>query len=396
MVERTDMSNQSSFITDFFKLESASGILLFMAAVLAMLCANTGLETFYKLFLSTPVEVRVGKLEIAKPLLLWINDGLMAVFFFLVGLELKRELLEGELRDRRNIVLPAAGALGGMIVPALIYAYFNHQDPVAIKGWAIPAATDIAFALGVLTLLGSKVPTSIKIFLTSLAIFDDVGAIIVIALFYTSQISLASLLVVAASVVVLFFLNRANVVSKSPYILIGVIMWVATLKSGVHATLAGVVLASFIPMGSKKDPDLSPLKTLEHDLHSVVAFFILPVFAFANAGINLSGVGLQQMMHNVPLGIALGLIVGKQIGVFGFCAMAIKMNLCKLPQGVNWLSLYGSAALCGIGFTMSLFIGSLAFEETGVNLFFDERLGIILGSLISGIIGYMVLRISLK
>lgn len=396
MVERTDMSNQSSFITDFFKLESASGILLFMAAVLAMLCANTGLETFYKLFLSTPVEVRVGKLEIAKPLLLWINDGLMAVFFFLVGLELKRELLEGELRDRRNIVLPAAGALGGMIVPALIYAYFNHQDPVAIKGWAIPAATDIAFALGVLTLLGSKVPTSIKIFLTSLAIFDDVGAIIVIAMFYTSQISLASLLVVAASVVVLFFLNRANVVSKSPYILIGVIMWVATLKSGVHATLAGVVLASFIPMGSKKDPDLSPLKTLEHDLHSVVAFFILPVFAFANAGINLSGVGLQQMMHNVPLGIALGLIVGKQIGVFGFCAMAIKMNLCKLPQGVNWLSLYGSAALCGIGFTMSLFIGSLAFEETGVNLFFDERLGIILGSLISGIIGYMVLRISLK
>jgi len=387
---------QDPFIVSFLRLESAGGILLFLAAALAMLLANSLLEPYYQLLLTTPVEIRVGPLEIAKPLLLWINDGLMAVFFFLIGLELKRELVEGELSDKKNIILPGVGAIGGMAVPALIYLYFNINDPVAAKGWAIPAATDIAFALGVLTLLGSRVPASIKLFLTSLAIFDDIGAILIIAFFYTSKISIMSLTVVALCIPILFYMNKRNVISKSPYLLIGIIMWVAMLKSGVHATLAGVVLAMFIPIRSNKKPDYSPLKSMEHDLHTVVAFFVLPVFAFANAGINIQGVSLDQLMHGVPLGIALGLFVGKQVGIFGMCWLAIKLNITRLPKGMSWLSLYGTAALCGIGFTMSLFVGSLAFEETGVNLLFDERLGIILGSLASGILGYVLLRISLR
>ncbi|WP_425466798.1 Na+/H+ antiporter NhaA [Parashewanella tropica] len=388
-------SNSDDFMKDFFKLESAGGILLFIAACLAIVISNTGLEPYYKMLLSTEVEVRVGTFEIAKPMLLWINDGLMAVFFFLVGLELKRELLEGELSDKRNIILPAVGAIGGMVFPALIYVYFN-QDPVAIRGWAIPAATDIAFALGALALLGSRVPISIKIFLTSLAIFDDIGAILIIAFFYTSKISLTALLVVAAGTAVLYLLNRRNVCNKSVYILVGLIIWVATLKSGVHATLAGVLVAMFIPMRSKKNEQESPLKEMEHDLHSVVAFFILPVFAFANAGVNLTGVTMDQVLHGVPVGIALGLFVGKQVGIFGLCWLAVKAKLTKLPEGMNWKSLYGTAALCGIGFTMSLFIGSLAFEETGVNLLFDERLGIIVGSLVSGLVGFFILKHSLK
>ncbi|MCL4166991.1 UNVERIFIED_CONTAM: hypothetical protein GTU68_012900, partial [Idotea baltica] len=360
------VNNQSNllpneFISGFFKLESSGGILLILAAVIAIILANTPLAHFYELLISTPVEVRIGALEIAKPLLLWINDGLMALFFFLVGLELKRELLEGELSDPKNIILPGIGAIGGMGIPALIYVYFNWGNDIALQGWAIPAATDIAFALGVLSLLGSRVPISIKIFLTSLAIFDDVGAIVIIAIFYTSKISFTALLVVALCIPLLAILNRKNVVSKSPYILIGVIMWVATLKSGVHATLAGVVLAMFIPLRSKVDPNISPLKSLEHDLHGVVAFFVLPIFAFSNAGISLSGIGLDQMLHGVPVGIALGLFVGKQVGIFGLCWLSIKLGLASLPKGMNWASLYGTAALCGIGFTMSLFIGSLAF-----------------------------------
>ncbi|MCW8093187.1 Na+/H+ antiporter NhaA [Alteromonas sp. ASW11-130] len=389
-------NQQESFIQSFFKLQSAGGILLFIAALLAIILANSPLSTYYDMFLSTPVEVRVGALKIAKPLLLWINDGLMAVFFFLVGLELKRELVEGELADKRNIILPGAGAIGGMLVPALIYAYFNYDDPVAIKGWAIPAATDIAFALGVLTLLGPRVPLSVKVFLTSLAIFDDIGAILIIAFFYTSKISLTALIIVAFCIPVLTILNRQGVVSKSPYILIGIIMWIATLKSGVHATLAGVVLAMFIPLRSKEGDNYSPLKSLEHDLHSVVGFFVLPVFAFANAGLNLQGVSFDQIKHGVPVGITLGLFVGKQIGIFGFCWLAVKMSLTKLPGNVSWLTLYGTSALCGIGFTMSLFIGSLAFEETGVNLLFDERLGIVIGSILSGVLGYFILKISLN
>ncbi|VAW75338.1 Na+/H+ antiporter NhaA type [hydrothermal vent metagenome] len=389
------IKTQESFITEFFKLESASGIILMFATALALVFANTPLQTIYSLFLDTPVEIRIGALEIAKPLLLWINDGLMAIFFFLVGLELKRELIEGELSDKRNIILPGLGAIGGMAAPALIYIYFNSDDPSAMAGWAIPAATDIAFALGVLSLLGSRVPTSIKIFLTSLAIFDDIGAIIIIAIFYTAKISLTALIIVSFCILVLSLMNMRNAESKALYIIIGIIMWVAMLKSGVHATLAGVVLAMFIPMKSKSNDNYSPLKDLEHDLHFAVAFFVLPVFAFANAGISFAGVGSEQVLHNVPLGIALGLFIGKQIGIFGICWIAIKMNLTRLPTGMSWGSLYGTSALCGIGFTMSLFIGSLAFEESGINLLFDERLGIIIGSLVSGILGYLVLRMSL-
>ena len=366
------------------------------SALLALVCANTPLQSAYELLLSIPVVISIGALEVAKPLLLWINDGLMAIFFFLIGLELKRELIEGELSDKRNIILPGIGAVGGMLVPAVIYIYFNSHDPIAMQGWAIPAATDIAFALGVLALLGSRVPISIKIFLTSLAIFDDIGAIVIIAIFYTAEISFAAMIVVACSILALMCLNKRNVIHSSPYILVGTIMWVATLKSGVHATLAGVVLAMFIPIRSKTDPDISPLKIMEHDLHHIVAFFVLPVFAFANAGISLKGVGAEQILHSVPIGIAFGLFFGKQIGIFGLCLIAVKLKLTELPRGISWLTLYGVSALCGIGFTMSLFVSSLAFEQTGVNLLFDERLGIILGSLTSGILGYFILAYSLR
>lgn len=385
-------TSSESFIARFLKSESSSGILLIFAAILAMILANSPLKSLYEMILGTPVEIRVGALEIAKPLLLWINDGLMAVFFFLVGLELKREMLEGELSDKRNIILPGFGAVGGMLVPALFYIYFNHGDPVAMQGWAIPTATDIAFALGILSLLGDRVPISLKIFLTSLAIFDDFGAIIIIALFYTAKISLVSLVISAICIVLLYFINKKDPESVSVYILVGIIMWTALLKSGVHATLAGVILALFIPLKSKNPAEPSPLKSLERDLHSVVAYFILPVFAFANAGVSLFGVDSQQLTHPVPLGIALGLFFGKQLGVFAFCWIAIKSKLTQLPSGSNWLSLYGVSILCGIGFTMSLFIGSLAFEETDINLLFDDRLGILIGSFLSGAVGYVVLR----
>jgi len=385
-----------SFISSFLRLESAGGILLMAAAVLAMVCANTGLAAYYQLLLDVPVELRVGGLEIAKPLLLWINDGLMAVFFFLIGLELKRELVEGELSDPRNVILPGIGAVGGMLVPALIYAYFNYDDPVALQGWAIPAATDIAFALGILALLGPRVPISLKIFLTSLAIFDDIGAIMIIAFFYTANISAAALSVVGLCVPVLWLLNRRNVVAKSPYFLIGLIAWVAMLKSGVHATLAGILLAVFIPMKDRSNPEVSPLKALEQDLHATVAFFVLPLFAFANAGIDLRGITLEQATHGVSVGIALGLFLGNQFGIFGFCWLAIKARLASLPEDMSFSDMYGASVLCGVGFTMSLFIGSLAFEETGVNLLFDERLGIMVGSILSGLVGYAVLRLSLS
>lgn len=365
------------------------------AAVLAIVLANSPLQPYYALLIDTPVEVRIGALEIAKPLLLWINDGLMAIFFFMVGLELKREFIEGELSDKKNIILPGFGALGGMLVPAAIYVYYNSEDSVAIQGWAIPTATDIAFALGILSLLGSRVPTSLKVFLTSLAIFDDIGAIIIIAIFYTANVSLLSLAIVLFCIPILYWINKRNPASTSVYIMVGIVMWVAMLKSGVHATLVGIILAMFIPMRSKTDPNYSPLKRMERDLHSLVAFIVLPVFSFANAGISFTGIGTEQLLHGVPLGIALGLFVGKQLGVFGFCWLAIKINLTQLPKEISWASLYGTAALCGIGFTMSLFIGSLAFEETSVNQLFDERLGIILGSLASGIIGYLILKNSL-
>lgn len=389
-------SIDSSYIKRFFQQESAAGILLMVTALLAILVANSPLDHWYDKLMDTPVSIQVGALIIAKPLLLWVNDGLMAVFFLFVGLELKREVVEGELSDKRNMILPGLGAIGGMVVPSVIYIVLNSHDKTYLDGWAIPAATDIAFALGILTLLGDRVPTSLKVFLTSLAIFDDVGAIVIIALFYNDQLSLVALVVAAVCLLVLAYLNYRQVMAKSMYLFVGLIMWVGLLKSGVHATLAGVILAIFIPINSKDNPEESPLKELEHDLHSAVAFFILPIFAFFNAGLNLSGVGLEQITHSVPLGIILGLVVGKQLGIFGLCWLGVKLKWAELPKGMNLGSLYGVAALCGIGFTMSLFIGSLAFEETGVNLLFDERLGILIGSIVSGVIGYLVLNKTLS
>ena len=387
--------SENTFITKFLQQESAGGILLVGAALLAIFLANSPFAHLYQLLIDTPVEIKIGALEIAKPLLLWVNDGLMAIFFLLVGLELKREFIEGELSNKKNIILPGLGAVGGMLIPAVIYIALNVKDPTAMKGWAIPAATDIAFALGVLMLLGSRVPTGLKIFLTSLAIFDDIGAILIIAFFYTSKISLLALLSAVVCMFILFLLNRCGVGAKSIYFVVGAMMWVAMLKSGVHATLAGVVLAMFIPLRTTDDGNDSPLKSMEHDLHPTATYFILPTFAFCNSGIGFAGQGIDQVLHSVPMGIALGLFVGKQIGVFAFCWLGIKLHLTALPRGVSWMSLYGTAVLCGIGFTMSLFIGSLAFEETGVNRMFDERLGIILGSLASGVLGYGILRKSL-
>ncbi|MEM7304388.1 MAG: Na+/H+ antiporter NhaA [Pseudomonadota bacterium] len=386
------MLRSNNFITSFLKLESASGILLIFATILALIAANSPLNQYYELLLATPVQIQVGALSIDKPLLLWINDGLMAIFFFLVGLELKRELIEGELSNKKNIILPGVGAIGGMALPALIYLYFNHDDPVAVKGWAIPAATDIAFALGILSLLGSRVPISCKIFVTSLAIFDDVGAILIIAIFYTTNISMSSLLIVAICLCVLFYINHRNVISKTMYITIGFVMWVAMLKSGVHATLVGILLAMFIPMKSNEDESISPLKDFEHDLHTTVAFIILPVFAFANAGLDLSNINASSFTHPVSLGIASGLYVGKLVGIFCCCWLVVKMKFTEFPNGINSQRLLGLAGLCGIGFTMSMFIGSLAFQETGVNQVFDERLGIIFGSLLSGLTGYIILN----
>lgn len=382
-------------VKGFLASESAPGLLLMASAVLAIICANTFLHSYYDLLLSTPVAVQVADLVIAKPLLLWINDGLMAVFFFLVGLELKRELLEGELADKRNILLPAVGAVGGMAAPAGVYLALNWGNEVAMSGWAVPAATDIAFALGVLSLLGSRVPLALKVFLTSLAIFDDIGAIVIIALFYTSKISALALIVAAICLVMLWIINRAGVYSKIAYFALGTVMWVALLKSGVHATLSGVLLALFIPIKPHPETGESPLRKLEHELHTWVSFLVLPVFAFANAGISFSGMTWEQVSHGVPVGIALGLFFGKQIGIFGLCWLFIQLRILSLPKNVSWLSLYGIATLCGIGFTMSLFIGSLAFEETGNNLLFDERLGILVGSLASGVLGYFLLNASL-
>ncbi|MDG1997419.1 MAG: Na+/H+ antiporter NhaA [Emcibacteraceae bacterium] len=383
-----------SSIDKFLEKESAGGMLLVIAALFAILLANSPFGIYYDQLLNMLVRVQVGELDVAKPLLLWVNDGLMAIFFLLVGLELKREFLEGELSDKKSIIMPGLGAIGGMIVPAGIYVYFNINNPDTIGGWAIPAATDIAFALGVLSLLGSRVPISLKVFLTSLAIFDDIGAILIIAFFYTSKISMTALIISGLCIVALAILNRRGVFEKSIYILFGVIMWVSLLKSGVHATLAGVVLAMFIPLKCAREPDISPLKTMEHDLHAVVAFAILPVFAFCNSGINFSGIGVDDVLHPMPLGIILGLFVGKQVGIFGLCWIGIKMKLTELPKGMNMMALYGTAALCGIGYTMSLFIGSLAFEGSSITL--DERIGIIIGSVLSGALGYFILNKTLK
>ena len=382
-----------STIQDFLKLESASGILLMIAALLALIVANSPLDQYYSIFLNVPVEFRVGELEIAKPLLWWVNDGLMAIFFFMIGLELKREIMEGELNRAANVLLPAIGAVGGVLVPVAIFSFLNWGDADAMKGWAIPAATDIAFALGLLMLLGSRVPPALKVFLVSLAIFDDLAAIVIIALFYTSELSTRALLTTLVCLIVLAIMKKRGVSSVSPYLWVGLIMWVSVLKSGVHATLAGVALAGFIPLSVADQPGRSPLRELEHDLHTLVAFAILPIFAFVNAGISFRGVALSDLVHPVPLGIAAGLFVGKQLGIFGFCWLAIKSGMARMPAGANWGSLYGVSILCGVGFTMSLFVGSLAFESTAsdVREMYDERLGILLGSAVSGVIGYALL-----
>jgi NhaA family Na+:H+ antiporter len=316
----------------------------------------------------------------------------MAIFFFLIGLEVKREFLAGELSDPSRVILPIIAAIGGMAVPALIYATINWGDPVAMKGWAIPSATDIAFALGVLALLGSRIPQSLKLFLMTLAIIDDLGAIIIIALFYTSDLSIISLITAIIAVAVLFILNRRGVLGLAPYMLVGLVLWAAVLKSGVHATLAGVITALFIPFKKAPRQSYTQLEILEHDLHPTVAYGILPLFAFANAGIPFDGITADSFLHPVPLGIATGLFFGNQLGVFGFSWIAIKLGISQLPNEISWLQLYGVAALCGIGFTMSLFVGSLAFEQGGPDYSVDERLGILIGSLLSGIVGYLVLR----
>ncbi len=385
-------------IKEFLKKESSVGILLMVATLLALVFANTPLHVIYDFFLETPLEIRLGRhIHIAKPLLLWINDGLMAVFFFFIGLEVKREVLVGQLSTREQVILPGIAALGGMVVPALIYILINIGDATALNGWAIPAATDIAFALGILALLGSRVPASLKIFLLALAIMDDLGAIVIIALFYSGDLSTWMLVLAAICLIVLTVLNRRGVESTAPYLWVGAFLWIFVLKSGVHATLAGVALALFIPMQSRKDPNFSPLKSIEHGLHPWVNYLILPVFAFANAGISFSDMGIGDLFHPVPMGIMLGLVVGKLVGVYGFSMAAIKMGLAELPEKATPRHLLGVAVLCGVGFTMSLFIGGLAFEHTGgdaVSYLSTHRLGILTGSLIAGIAGYMILLLA--
>ncbi|WP_369159220.1 Na+/H+ antiporter NhaA [Candidatus Thiodiazotropha sp. LNASS1] len=392
--EREYSSEISKWLQDFMRQDSSSGILLIFAAILAMILENSPLSWFYDALLDTPVEIRIGELQLAKPLLLWINDGLMAVFFMLIGLEVKREFLEGELSRLDQIILPGLGAIGGMLVPAAIYFWLNQSDPVALNGWAIPAATDIAFALGIISLLGKRVPVSLRVFLMALAIFDDLGAIIIIAIFYTADLSLASLIIAVAAIVVLFVLNMLHVTRVSAYVMVGVILWVAVLKSGVHATLAGVILGLMIPIKDPKNSDRSPLREVEHGLHQWVAILIVPLFAFANAGVSLSGLTFDALLEPIPLGIAAGLFVGKQIGIMLFCGVAIVLGFAKLPNGASWSGFYATTILCGIGFTMSLFIASLAFEQGGTSsIIMGDRLGILLGSGLSAVIGYLILKI---
>lgn len=386
----------TKFFKDFFKQESAVGILLIVAAVLALVAANSPLATYYGALLDTPVEITVGHFEIHKPLLLWINDGLMALFFFVVGLELKRELIDGHLSSPGQIALPAIAAVGGIVAPAAVYAAMNWGEAEAMKGWAIPTATDIAFALGILTLLGKRVPVALKVFLVSLAIFDDIGAIVIIALFYTAELSDLALTIASMCLVVLYTMNRKHVSEQGPYLFIGFILWASVLKSGVHATLAGVTLAMFIPYRHKDKPEVSPCRQLEHSLHPAVSFQILPLFAFANAGVSLSGIGWDALTHAVPMGIALGLFIGKPVGVFLFSWVAIKLGLAKLPEGANWTMLLGVACITGIGFTMSLFIGSLAFENSIAEYVTENRIGILLGTILSAVAGYLIMALGLR
>ncbi|MFN4291508.1 MAG: Na+/H+ antiporter NhaA [Permianibacter sp.] len=380
------------FIRRFLALESASGLLLVAAALLALAVSNSSLQFLYDGLLQLELEIRLGTLQLEKPLLLWINDGLMAVFFFLVGLELKRELVVGELRSPARLMLPGIAAIGGMAMPAVVYLFINQGDPDSMAGWAIPAATDIAFALGVLSLLGSRVPPALKLFLLTLAVIDDLLAIIVIALFYSGQLSSIHLLLSAICISVLFVLNLRGVVRPAPYLLVGILFWLFVLKSGVHATLAGVICALFIPIQGQHRPEQSPLERLEHALHPYVAFLILPIFGFANAGVSLAGLGWRDLLAPVPLGIALGLLIGKSVGVLGSVLIVRVLRLAPLPSGCHWGHIVGVSLLCGIGFTMSLFIASLAFEAGGNHPPGTDRLGILVGSLLSAVLGYLALR----
>ncbi|WP_219604074.1 Na+/H+ antiporter NhaA [Aeromonas caviae] len=377
----------------FLKLESASGIILILAALLAIGLANSALAQHYQGFLNTEVQVRIAALDINKPLLLWINDGFMAIFFLLVGLEVKREMLEGALSSRVQATFPAIAAVGGMLAPALIYSFFNYGDEATRAGWAIPAATDIAFALGVMALLGKRVPTSLKVFLLALAIMDDLGVIIIIALFYTQQLSLTALAIGVVATLALLWMNRRGEDRIGLYMLVGLVLWVAVLKSGVHATLAGVIVGFMIPLNGKRYA--SPLKHLEHVLHPWSAFLILPLFAFANAGVSLEGIYFSALFNPLPMGIILGLFVGKPLGIFTISWLAVKSGIAQLPQGVNFRQIFAVSILCGIGFTMSMFIASLAFEHGGLDYGSYSRLGILAGSTLAAVIGYIALRISL-
>ncbi|RMT34232.1 Na antiporter NhaA 1 [Pseudomonas syringae pv. spinaceae] len=380
---RTESPNALAFIKRFFAAEAAGGLILMAAALAALIVANSPLADSYFAALHT---VLAG-MSVEH----WINDGLMAIFFMLVGLEIKREMLAGQLASWSQRALPGFAALGGMVVPALIYVAFNWGQPDTIGGWAIPAATDIAFALGVLSLLGKRVPLSLKIFLSALAILDDLGAVLIIALFYTSDLSIPMLLAALGSIAVLVALNRLGVKKLLPYLLIGALLWFFMLQSGIHATLAGVALALCIPLGKADEEASSPLLYLEEKLHPWVAFAVVPIFGFANAGVSLAGITVDKLVDPVPLGVALGLLIGKQVGIFALAALAIRAGLARLPDGSNWGQLYGVAALCGIGFTMSLFIGALAFP--GAPALVDEvKVGVLIGSVLSALLGVVVLR----
>ena len=378
-------------IRNFLKWEASAGLMLIGAAAAALIAANSSLAPAYAAFLDIPVAVMLGNFQIAKPLLLWINDLLMAVFFFLVGLEIKREFVEGELSTLRQAILPFLAAVGGMAAPAAIYLHLNAGDPTNANGWAIPAATDIAFALGILALAGSRVPISVKVLLTAIAILDDLGAIVIIAAFYTPALSTTALAVGAVAVLCLAALNAAGIARRAPYMLVGIVLWAAVLKSGVHATLAGVILALFIPIRVKDAQGRVPLHHLEHALHPWVAFAIVPLFGFANAGVSFAGMTLASLFEPVTLGIAAGLFVGKQIGILGAILGAVVLGISARPQGATWLHLYAMAVVCGIGFTMSLFIGTLAFEDPSYAA--PVRLGVLAGSLASTLLGLALFRL---
>ncbi len=379
-------------IQEFLQLESAGGILLVATAALALILSNSALAPLYNTVLELPFTIALGPAGLSKPLLLWINDGLMAIFFLLVGLEIKREIVEGELSSLGQIALPGAAALGGMAVPAAIYWFLNSSNPAALNGWAIPTATDIAFSLGVLALLGSRVPLALKVLLMAVAVFDDLGAIVVIAIFYTADLSSIALIVSAICLAGLAAMNFFGVRSVPAYVFVGMILWVAVLKSGVHATLAGVALGLAIPI-ARDETGHSPLRTLEHGLHPVVAFVILPIFAFANAGVSFAGMSLADIFEPVTLGIAGGLFIGKQIGIMAALALMLALGLARRPEGCSWASLYGMSMLCGIGFTMSLFIGSLAFADPSFAA--PVRLGVLGGSLLSAVCGFLLLKLVL-